>query len=165
MPKHPIKKIISGGQTGVDRAALDIAKELNIPYEGWCPKGRWAEDGSIPEHYLNMKETPSAEPKQRTEWNVRDSDGTLIITKTTPIVGTLYTIEMAQKHQKPYLVFNISKINKLDPIVEWITENSIANLNVAGPRASQAEEIYQLAVVVLRQVLNCKLFYQENNKP
>src|ERR1700722_15324313 len=101
MTNNFIKEVVSGGQTGVDRAALDIANEFEISSGGWCPRDRWAEDGAIPKSYLNMQETPSAEPEQRTEWNTRDSDGTLIIVRDPPMGGTLYTIEMAKKHNKP----------------------------------------------------------------
>ena len=83
-------KIISGGQTGADRAALDFAIDHGIEHGGWCPKGRWAEDGAIAERYP-LKETPSADVAQRTEWNARDSDGTLVITEGAPVAGTALT--------------------------------------------------------------------------
>ena len=82
-----LTRIVSGGQTGVDRAALDVALELSIPCGGWCPKGRKAEDGALPARYP-LKETPSEEYAQRTTWNVRDSDGTLILTHGAPTGGT-----------------------------------------------------------------------------
>jgi hypothetical protein len=163
MPDFLIKKIISGGQTGVDRAALDIAIKLDIPYGGWCPAERWAEDAPIPMNYQNMTETPSSAPEERTEWNARDSDGTLIIVKEAPIGGTLYTIEMAKKHQKPYLVFNVSAEQKVDEIAEWIKTNSIQKLNVAGPRASQSTGIYNIAADLLEQMLNHTLINQHED--
>src|SRR4051812_8779376 len=104
MPSDFIREIVSGGQTGVDRAALDIAIELKIPHSGWCPYGRKAEDGIISSKY-NLKETskltsqensgPDAIYRKRTEFNARDSDGTLVIAKDVPIGGTFYAIEMA----------------------------------------------------------------------
>jgi hypothetical protein len=152
MPNYIIKEIVSGGQTGVDRAALDVAKAFNILYGGWCPQGRWAEDAPIPDHYLNLQETPSSDPKQRTEWNVRDSDATLIIVNSVPTGGTLYTIEMAQKHKKPCLIFDLSKEQKIEDIVIWIKKNIIHKLNVAGPRESQREGMYKLAYGVLSRL-------------
>ena len=93
---HPARKIISGGQAGVDRAALDIALELGIECGGWCPKGRGAEDGRIGPKYP-LLETGSEDPNVRTERNVRDSDATLIFTWGKPTGGTAYTIKMAEK--------------------------------------------------------------------
>lgn len=163
MQNNFIKEIVSGGQTGVDRAALDVAIEHNIPHGGWCPYGRKAEDGIIPAKY-NLKESPTPTPeenidvdaiyKKRTELNARDSDGTLIIIKDAPIGGTLYTIEMAQKHKKPYLVFYISTNSDIREAVDWIIMNNIHKLNVAGPRASQTANIYNFSYVVLQQLLN-----------
>ena len=158
--------LVSGGQTGVDRAALDIAIEFKIPHEGWCPYGRKAEDGIIPKKY-NLKEAPAptreenldpdAIYKKRTELNVRDSDGTLIIAKDAPIGGTLYTIEMAEKHEKPYLIFNLSKNYEIEHIANWIIKNNIKKLNVAGPRASQTPDIYHSAYNILKHFLNHQL--------
>lgn len=141
-----IKEIVSGGQTGVDRAALDVAAEIKIPHSGWCPHERKAEDGIIPLKY-NLQEAPaptreeSLDPdaiyKKRTELNARDSDGTLIIVKDTPIGGTLYTIEMVEKYKKPYLIFNLSDSPTIANVANWAIKNNIHKLNVAGPRASQ----------------------------
>src|SRR2546426_6950977 len=100
------EKVISGGQTGVDRAALDVALELGVPAGGWCPKGRKAEDGSLAPCYP-LTETPSEEYWQRTEWNVRDSDGTLVLTRGAPTEGTAYTIEVAKKLGRPCLVLDL----------------------------------------------------------
>src|SRR5437868_610576 len=111
-----IRKIISGGQTGVDRAALDVALELGIACGGWCPKGRLAEDGPIPERYP-LKETNLPVYPQRTEWNVRDSDGTLVLTLGSPAKngelapegsGTALTIELARRQKKPCLVVDLN---------------------------------------------------------
>ena len=99
-------KIISGGQTGVDRAALDVAKALAIPCGGWCPRGRKAEDGIIDARY-NLQETPSQNYAQRTEWNVRDADATLIIYQQPLEGGTLLTKEYAEKKGKPCFVADL----------------------------------------------------------
>src|SRR2546423_11212579 len=97
-------KIISGGQTGVDRAALDVALELGLPCGGWCPRGRRAADGVIPEHYP-LKETATADYPERTEANVRAADATLIFTRGKPDRGTALTYELARRLNKPcYLV-------------------------------------------------------------
>ena len=98
-----VEKIISGGQTGADRAALDFAIEHGLPHGGWCPKGRRAEDATIPSQY-QLKETPSKNYSHRTEWNVRDSDGTVIFTiKATLTGGSRKTAEFAENHCKPCL--------------------------------------------------------------
>lgn len=162
MSNNFIKEIVSGGQTGVDRAALDIAIELKIAHGGWCPYGRKAEDGIIPTRY-NLKEAskptleesldPDAIYKKRTELNARDSDGTLIIVEDVPIGGTLYTIEMVKKHKRPYLVFNLSKSSEVTDIVNWIIKNNIHKLNVAGPRTSQTAAIYDSAYNIFHQLL------------
>src|SRR5947209_2719151 len=96
-----IKKIISGGQTGADRAALDIAINLGIPHGGWCQRGRLAEDGFIDERY-QLTETPDADPAQRTEWNLRDSDGTVIFSITVKLSGgSAKSEDFARKHRRP----------------------------------------------------------------
>ncbi len=153
MPMIQIKKIVSGGQTGVDRAALDIARYLKIPYGGWCPKNRWAEDGPISADYSNLIETSLSAPEQRTEWNVRDSDGTLVIVVDPPIGSTQYTIEMAQKYNKPYYVRKVSESVEMSDINEWIKNTNIHILNVAGPRESQGIGIYEKAYNLLRKLL------------
>jgi len=147
-----LEKVVSGGQTGVDRAALDAARELGIPFGGWCPKGRLAEDGTVPDCYA-LKETPTAEYAQRTEWNVRDSDATLVLTHGRPSEGTAFTIEVARRLGKPCLVLNLS--NRPNPLIarQWLTEQSIRILNIAGPRESKCPGIYDQAIGFLRKVL------------
>jgi hypothetical protein len=152
MPTYQISEIHSGGQTGVDRAALDIAITFEIPYKGWCPKGRWSEDNSIPDMYTNLKETPTSAPEQRTEWNVRDSDGTLIIINDVPSGGTLYTILMAQKHNKPYFIFELDR-QTIEGIISWIENHSISKLNIAGSRESEANGIYLSTYNILLKLL------------
>ena len=147
-----IKKIISGGQTGADRAALDVALELGIPCGGWCPKGRLAEDGPIDPRYP-LKETNSSEYRERTEKNVEDSDGTLILTCGAPSGGTAFTIQMAEKHKKPYLVIDLDETEDPTGVVNWIKAQGIALLNVAGPRESKAPGINKRANAFLRQAL------------
>jgi hypothetical protein len=155
-----IQKILSGGQTGVDRAALDAAIKLGMPHGGWCPKTRLSEDGAIPLQY-NLVETPSAVYAERTEWNARDSDGTLIIVKDEPTGGTAYTIEMAKKYGKPCLITYVHKPHQIEIATTWIRENNIRKLNVAGPRASQVIGIYEVAYQLIYELL---LNLQSNNE-
>jgi len=101
--RRTIEKIISGGQTGADRAALDWAIEHDIPHGGWCPKGRRAEDGGIPEQYA-LRETPQRDYRQRTKWNIRDADATLIVTEERELAtGSLFTLHYAQTMARPCL--------------------------------------------------------------
>lgn len=153
MSTHTINKIISGGQTGVDRAALDIAIALNIPHGGWCPQGRKAEDGIIPLHY-QLQETASPDYVERTSLNVRDADGSLILLKSQPEGGTLLTIEIALQLIKPCLMLDLTKPIKTTDFANWISNNQIRTLNIAGPRESQVADIYQLAYAALQQLLS-----------
>lgn len=147
-----VRRIVSGGQTGVDRAALDFAIDRGIPCGGWCPQGRWAEDGVIDPRFP-LIETPSSDPAERTEWNVRDSDGTLVILCGTPIGGTKLTIEIAKsKHQRPIHVVDLADKPAVEAIRRWIERWRIAVLNVAGPRESQAPGIYLKAYSLLVDV-------------
>lgn len=136
-----ITRIISGGQTGVDRAALDAAMEVDFPCGGWCPKGRRAEDGPISPLYP-LEESSSYQYAQRTEWNVKDSDGTLILTEGEPTEGTALTIDLAKKYQKPFFIVDFRKKHELKDVVRWLEEHAIDTLNIAGPRASKRPEIY-----------------------
>ncbi len=145
-------KIISGGQTGVDRAALDAALELGIPCGGWCPKGRKAEDGPIPPQYP-LQETTSADYRVRTEKNVTDSDGTLILTHGPVTGGTAYTVKLARKHKKPYLIVDLALPSDPKPALAWLLQNEIETLNVAGPRESKVPGVHDLAVEFLRETL------------
>ncbi len=147
-----LEKVVSGGQTGVDRAALDVALELGLPCSGWCPKGRKAEDGPIPSRYP-LTETKSADYAQRTEWNIRDSDGTLVLTRGTPSEGTAFTIEVAKKWGKPCLVLDLSDKPIASAVVAWAKEHGIKILNVAGPRESKCPGIYAQALEFLKKVL------------
>jgi len=146
--KLPIRKIISGGQTGVDRAALDLGLRFSIPIGGWCPKGRLAEDGSIPLFYP-LQETLSSRFFQRTEWNVRDSDGTFILTFDTPTGGTALTIRLAKHHHKPYLILNVDQRSEATVLSSWLIQHKIRTLNIAGPRESTSPGIYESAYAFL----------------
>jgi hypothetical protein len=145
-------KVVSGGQTGVDRAALDVALELGLPCGGWCPQGRRAEDGAIPPRYP-LEETPSAEYHERTEWNVRDSDATLVLTIGRPIGGTALTLEFTRKLDRSCLLVDLTQPVNFDAVREWLAANQVRTLNVAGPRASQQPQAYALTVTLLRGVL------------
>ncbi len=129
-------KIVSGGQTGVDRAALQVALELGIPCGGWCPRGRRAEDGVIPDRYP-VRETRDSRYSLRTELNVRDSDGTLIVTRGPIRGGTALTLRYARSRQRPCFVANLELGVQPVEIAAWLNFESIAVLNVAGPRESQ----------------------------
>lgn len=142
---------MSGGQTGVDRAALDMALERGMLCGGWCPKGRMAEDGPIAERYP-LKETPLAEYWQRTEWNVRDAGATLVLTYGRPTEGTAMTIEYAKQWRKPCLVVDLEKENDPKKVREWIQKEGIQVLNVAGPRESKIPGIYKATNEFLTKV-------------
>jgi hypothetical protein len=148
-----VEKIVSGGQTGVDRAALDVALELNLPCGGWCPAGRRAEDGPLPLRYP-LAETPSVDYRQRTDWNTRDSEGTLVLTRGRPAGGTRFTLRMAMRRGKPRLVIDLNKGFPLAAIKEWMANNNISILNVAGPRESEMPGIGQEAAALLRQLFS-----------
>ncbi|MGD0235215.1 MAG: putative molybdenum carrier protein [Syntrophorhabdales bacterium] len=146
-----IKKIISGGQTGADRAALDFAIKHKIPHGGWVPKGRKAEDGPLPERY-QLKEMLTESYLARTEQNVIDADGTLIISHGRLTGGPAYTAEMARKHGRPWLHLDMDKTTVDEAarrLREWIADNSISVLNVAGPRQSRDPAIYDVTMRVL----------------
>jgi hypothetical protein len=146
------EKIVSGGQTGVDRAALDVALESGIPCGGWCPKGRRAEDGPVDPSY-SLRETTTASYEERTERNVLDSDGTLVLRGQQLSPGTEFTIELAARHGKPCLVIQLCNQPDAAMVRRWAKVQGIRVLNVAGPRASQSPGIYERAVTFLREVL------------
>jgi hypothetical protein len=151
-PVEPLR-IVSGGQTGVDRAALDVAIELGLPHGGWCPRGRLAEDGPIAGRY-ELCETDSPAYHVRTEQNVIDSNATLILTRGEPIGGTALTIRLAQKYGRPLLVADLARPDVFPETVrKWITDGGYHVLNVAGPRESQQPGITVQAAEFLRSVL------------
>ncbi|MFQ3629054.1 MAG: putative molybdenum carrier protein [Cyanobacteriota bacterium] len=149
--------IISGGQTGVDRAALDGAIARGQTYGGWCPRGGWAEDFPTPPgllaHYPNLKETPSPDPAQRTEWNVRDSTATLILLRHEDeqrSAGTRLTQAIAMQLGKPLRIVYLDGAIARDQICEWLlTLPENTTLNVAGPRESESPGIYAIAHNIL----------------
>ena len=125
----------------MDRAALDVAIHLDVEHGGWCPKGRTAEDGMIDLKY-QLKETNSADYAVRTEKNVVDSDGTLILYRKKMTGGTLLTRKLTTKHRRPCLVVDLNKEVDVQTIVNWFCESNISVLNIAGPRASSDHSIY-----------------------
>ncbi len=131
-------KIVSGGQTGADRAALDWAMAHGVPHGGWCPAGRLAEDGVIDMRY-SLKETPQPEYLQRTEWNVRDSEATLIVSCSAELSGgSLATRDLAAAHDRPCLHLS-GELEVAEAAVlmrDWLQDEAVTVLNIAGPRAS-----------------------------
>ena len=152
-----LEKIISGGQTGVDRAALDAAIKLEIPHGGWCPKGRIAEDGTLDERY-QLIETESADYSERTKLNIRDSDATLIIVPSIPVKvsdGTILTINEVKEKNKLFMVIDLSGKNlDIEKVVSWFKDENIKILNIAGPRESQSHGIYNQTSDILFKILN-----------
>jgi hypothetical protein len=151
----PTLKIISGGQTGVDRAALEWAVENGVPHGGWCPKGRAAEDGLIPPQFL-LKEIGSDNVSVRTRRNVRDAGGTVIFSATAELAGgTQATLEFAKEVGKPLLqlVSSMSLDEAAAQLVHFLREQNIRVLNVAGPRASEEPDTGQFVKAVLSRAL------------
>jgi hypothetical protein len=151
-------KIISGGQTGVDRGALDAALDLGVECGGWCPMGRLAEDGTIPERYP-VVELANAGYAERTVQNVMDSDGTLIISNGESIGGTRETIDRCLENDKPYLIIDYKEMptaNAKEKALKFLQSQHIRRLNVAGPRASQWPQghalTYQIMSAILRRI-------------
>lgn len=159
-------KIISGGQTGVDRAALDVAIERGMEWGGWCPKGGWAEDLAEPPgllvKYPKLKETPLSNPFQRTEWNVRDSDAALIITDGEGLstsIGTRRADRWAHKHGKPELVVDATDAQGSAHAAAWLDAQrkrfgSDMTLSIGGPRESEAPGIYARARTLIAAMLD-----------
>ena len=160
-------KIITGGQSGVDRAALDVANELAIPYGGWCPRGGWAEDLTDPPgllaQYPLLRETPLADPAQRTQWNLRDSDVVLIMTLAGGLAvskGTALAREIAERDGKPLLVVGLDETDAVPKTRQWLhgllrgqAPNQLLALGIGGPRESEAPGIYRRTAEFLRAVL------------
>jgi len=146
-----LHKIVSGGQTGADRAALDWAIERGIAHGGWCPRGRRAEDGRIARRY-ELRETPSHDYQQRTRWNVRDSDGTLIVSRSAALSGgSAYTARCAERLGRPWQHVHPGA-DSVAIIAGFLEQNRIRTLNVAGPRASTDPAIYEYVAGVLRSL-------------
>lgn len=149
------KKIISGGQSGADRAALDAARLLGLEHGGWVPRGRWAEDGGVPPWYC-VKETPSWRLSQRTLWNVRDSDATLIVAYGRLEGGSKLTQTFARRLKKPLLVIDLNRQGPQTAarlVRLFLKEYHPLTLNVAGPRASKDPRIYHATLDLLLSAL------------
>lgn len=145
-----LERVVSGGQTGVDRAALDAAMALGLACGGWCPRGRRAEDGPIPSRYP-LRETPGAAYPERTAWNVRDSDATLVLSFGKPRGGTALTIGLARKAGRPVLVVDLDTgVPGPAEVRAWLDRERVRALNVAGPRESEAPGVHALASRYLR---------------
>ena len=152
-----LKKICSGGQTGVDRAALDVALYLQMPHGGWCPRGRRSEDGPISKQYL-LRETESADYSVRTEKNIIDADGTLILHHGPLSGGTKLTWKLAKRHQSPVLKIDLESQSiaiSAPAFWDWVEQQQIATLNVAGPRESSCAGIGELSRRFLLALFDC----------
>lgn len=142
---HRVQKLVSGGQTGADRAGLDAAMELGLETGGWIPKGRRAEDGAVPERYSTLREADSRNYSERTELNVRDSDGTVIVSRGELKGGSLLTLEIARQHGKPFINIDLnseSPEKAASRLRDWLERNECRTVNIAGPRASSDPKIY-----------------------
>ena len=151
---NSVIKIVSGGQTGADRAALDWAIDNGFPHGGWCPKGRKAEDGEIDARY-QLQESTSANYLQRTEWNVRDSTGTVIFTLRTELTGgSKKTADFAKKHKKPWIHLHedLGVEECAAQLKRFIAENNVTVLNVAGSRGSKEPGVAGFVCAVLHSV-------------
>jgi hypothetical protein len=159
-------KLLSGGQSGVDRAVLDAAVARGIAYGGWCPKGGWAEDLAGPPgllaKYPQQKETPLADPAQRTEWNVRDADACMIVVAAGGLAvskGAALAEEFAHRYRKPLLVVDLAEPEPVERAALWLRVQRRrvgANLVLAigGPRESEAPGIYARAMTFICAVLD-----------
>jgi hypothetical protein len=155
--------IVSGGQTGVDRAALDAAIATALPYRGWCPKGGWAEDSPEPPgvrvRYPKLRETPQSSPHQRTEWNVRDADALMVLTGAGglgpspggfgPSQGTALAVASAEAGEKPHIVIDIDEPDALRKAKEFLSAQGRCALCIAGPRENEVPGIYAKALALL----------------
>jgi hypothetical protein len=151
--KYP-QQIVSGGQTGVDRAGLDAGNEIGLPIGGYVPKGRLAEDGQVPGKYP-LTETGSKDYKVRTRLNVLESDGTLIINIGPLKSGTALTAKIARENNKPLMIIQLDQDYQRGAVIDWLDENQIQTLNIAGPRESKIPGIHEQAkTFLLQEVFN-----------
>ncbi len=154
---HPlfVLKIVSGGQAGADRAALDFAIARDIPHGGWCPKGRLATDGVLPAKHL-LQETESEGYRQRTKLNVQDSDATLVFNIGALDGGTLQTVRFAQTLKKPHCVVQLDEGDLVElglQVAQWLERGTFIILNIAGPREEKRPGIYARVLSVLDKVV------------
>jgi hypothetical protein len=159
-------KLLSGGQTGVDRAVLDVAIERAIDYGGWCPKDGWAEDLPKPPgllaKYPNLKETPLLDPAQRTEWNVRDADACMITIEAAGFAvskGTALAQDLAHRYRKPLIVVDLGEAEAVEHAALWLRVQqrrlgADLVLAIGGPRESEAPGIYGRATTFLHALLD-----------
>ena len=152
---HAINAVASGAQTGADRGGLDAALALGTPIQGWVPRGRRAEDGTVPAKYTGLLETPSANYQTRTEWNVRDSDATLIFTHGPLTGGSKFTADCCQKHGKPWLQIDLSEPGDRDFrfAAIWLQDHGARVVNVAGQRESKAPGIQSEVAAFMGRIL------------
>ena len=151
-----LRKIVSGGQTGADRAALDVALDLGLEIGGWIPKGRWSEDGPICARYEGLQETDSADPSVRTTLNLRDSDATLIVSHGPLDAGSLLTLEEARRVSRPVLHLDLAATGQAaatKTLRDWLHKTDPSTLNVAGPRASYDPRVYAETTKLLQTVI------------
>jgi hypothetical protein len=154
-----VTKIVSGGQTGADRAALDVALDLGFPHGGWVPKGRNTERGPLPGRF-SLQEMGTASYSQRTEQNVIDSDGTLLVSHGELFAGSLLTQALAKKHRKPCLHIDLESMEAstaADVVINWLDARDIKVLNVAGSHASKDSKIYEATRNLLLEVIRASL--------
>ena len=148
-----VHRIVSGGQTGVDQAALDAAIELGLAHGGWCPKGRISESGPIDAKY-QLRELDSTDYVARTLQNVIDSDGTLILYRERLQGGTALTNRLAKEHAKPLMRVRIDRPIPLDAFVRWLLDNQIGVLNIAGPRGSSHPSLQEDAKQIVLKLFS-----------
>jgi hypothetical protein len=151
-----IEKILSGGQTGVDRAALDVALELGIACGGWCPAGRHADDGPIPARYP-LQETADMDHTVRTENNVRDSDGTLMFYRGKLQGGSAYAVLMAQKLKRPVLAIDVAAPPPPAEVVAWLARHGVRRVHIGGQREVTSPGIYAQAGGLIGNILRLAL--------
>lgn len=152
---YKIRKIISGGQTGADRAAFDFALENGIEISGFVPKNRMAEDGEISAKYPNLLETRAKNPVRRTELNVKYSDATLILSHGKLTGGSKKTLQLAKKHLKPVLHIDFAEMSLEEAVgktKDWLKSINCQELNLAGARASKDDKIYEKTRVFLEKL-------------